>query len=116
MADNARLVTEFDRGVVVATMRLEKITEFDVAALQSDLTLAARPHGFRLAIDMSQVLLMGSCGISLLLLLRKEAEASKGKLALFGLSDDLAGMLKITRLLPLFTICKERSAAVEACA
>lgn len=116
MIDNSRLHTDFDNGVVVATIRIEKITEFEIAGLQNDLTEAARPHGFRLAIDMTRVLLMGSCGISLLLVLKKEADSRKGRLALFGLNDDLAGMLKITKLLPMFRVCKDRKAAVEACA
>lgn len=115
MIDNTRLVTEFVDGVVVATIRLEKVTDADIAALQSDLTQAARPHAFRLAIDLSKVLLLGSCGISLFLLLRKEAAAAGGKVALFGMSSDLQGMLKVTGLLSILAPHKSRQAAIEAC-
>lgn len=53
MIDNSRVHTEFADGVVVATIRLEKVTDADITALQTDLTAAARPHAFRLAIDFS---------------------------------------------------------------
>ncbi|NUQ67278.1 MAG: STAS domain-containing protein [Phycisphaerales bacterium] len=115
MIDNSRVHTEFADGVVVATIRLEKVTDADITALQTDLTAAARPHAFRLAIDFSQVLLLGSCGISLLLLLRKEAAAAGGKVAIFGLSGDLLGMLKKTGLISVLSPHKSRNAAVEAC-
>jgi len=115
MIDNARLHTEFVEGVVVATIRLEKVTDVDIGALQSDLTTAARPHAFRLAIDFSRVILLGSCGISLLLLLRKEAASVGGKVAIFGLSGDLLGMLKMTGLLSVLAPHKTRNAALEAC-
>ncbi|MDX2147683.1 MAG: STAS domain-containing protein [Planctomycetota bacterium] len=113
MVDNARVRTEFRDGVVLATVRCEKITDFDTAALQGDIADAAKLHGWRLIINMSGVELMGSSGISLLVSLRKLADAGGGRLVVCGLNDNLVGMLKVTNLLKLFKLAKTHDDAME---
>ncbi len=72
MIDNERLRTELrflpsgDRAII-AYVRCERITDFDIPALTGDITALTTAHGPRLVVDMSEVLLMGSSGISLLI-------------------------------------------------
>ena len=114
MIDNSRVLTEFEDGVVVAVIRLSKITEADTGALEEDLVAAASPHGWKLALDMSEVLLLASVGISMLLALRKNAQAAGGHVALYNVTPDVSNMLKITKLSTLFKVGKDRAAAVKS--
>lgn len=116
MIDNSRVRTEFDDGVVVGVIKISKITDADTGALQEDLIAAASPHGWKLALDMSEVLLLASVGISMLLTLRKQAEANGGRVALYGVTPDVASMLKITKLSTLFKVGPDRKNAVESIA
>lgn len=98
----------------IATVLLESVTDFDLSALEADIRAAGTSHGWKVAVDMSKVLLLGSAGLGLLLNLRKDATAHKGKFVLFGLSDDLMGVMKATKLNTLLTILKDRKAAIAA--
>jgi anti-anti-sigma factor len=80
-------------------------------------TISSNPRPRRLgAVDLTQVEMMGSQALGMLINLRKEALANKGKVVLFGLNDDLQEMLKITRLSAIFTVAKDKSAAIAAMA
>ena len=103
------------QGAIVI-IQLESVTDYDLTALEGDLRAAASTHGWRLAVDMSRVMLLGSAGLGLLLNIRKESTNQKGKFALFGLSPELMGVMKATKLNTLLTIVKDRKAAIAAIA
>lgn len=103
------------QGAIVIVL-LESVTDFDLSALEGDLRTAATSHGWKLAVDMSRVMLLGSAGLGLLLNIRKEATNQKGKFVLFGLSPELMGVMKATKLNTLLTIVKDPKAAVAALA
>ena len=119
MIDNARLRTELKilpsgERAVVAFIRCERITDFDVPALTSDLTSELETLARHLVADLSEVHLMGSCGLSLLLTLKRTCEARGGRLVLCGLNEDLVGMLRVTSLLKLFRVEASLDAAVAS--
>jgi anti-anti-sigma regulatory factor len=115
MADTLRVKTEkLSTGGVVASVLLENVTDFDLTPLGGDLRDSMAAGGGKIAVDMSQVIILGSAGLGLLLNLLKEAVGQKGKFVLFGLSDDLVGVMKATKLNTLLTIVKDRKAAVAA--
>ncbi len=111
---STRIQTERAGTGAVATLLMPAITPFDLAPLEHDLKQAAGESGWRMAVDLTQVEMMGSQALGVLINLRKETLANKGKLVLFGLNADLLEMLKITRLNALFTIARDKSAAVAA--
>lgn len=100
----------------MATLLTPSISPFDLAPLEHDLKQAASQTAWRIAVDLTEVEMMGSQALGMLINLRKDTLANKGKLVLFGLSDDLQEMLKITRLSALFTIVKDKAAAIAAMA
>lgn len=114
MVDNSFVSTSFHDGVVVASIKVPRITEHESAAILEDLTRVGQSYGWKLALDMSSVLLLASVGISMLLTLRKSASASKGAVALFSVSDDLLAMLKVTKLHTLFRVAPDRGSAIKA--
>lgn len=111
---STRIQTERAGTGVVATLLTPAITPFDLAPLEHDLKQAAAASGWRIAIDLTQVEVMGSQALGVLINLRKDVTANKGRIVLFGLSDELLEMLKITRLNALFTIAKDKAAAIAA--
>jgi anti-anti-sigma regulatory factor len=115
MGDTLRVKTEkLPTGGVVATVLLENVTDFDLTPLGGDLRDSMTTGGGKIAVDMSQVIILGSAGLGLLLNLRKEAVSQKGKFIIFGLSDDLMGVMKATKLNTLLTITKDRKSALAA--
>ncbi len=118
MADTLRIkveqVDDTPENGAIAIIQLESVTDFDLSALEGDLRTAATAHSWKLAVDMSRVMLLGSAGLGLLLNIRKEATNHKGKFVLFGLSPELMGVMKATKLNTLLTIVKDRKAAIAA--
>jgi anti-anti-sigma factor len=113
---STRIQTERAGTGTVATLLTPSISPFDLAPLEHDLKQSAAETAWRIAVDLTQVEMMGSQALGMLINLRKEALANKGKVVLFGLNDDLQEMLKITRLSAIFTIAKDKSAAIAAMA
>jgi anti-anti-sigma factor len=102
---------------MVVVLKLEKLTEFDTQALTTDIEAVAPKCSWKLALDMTNVALVTSAGLGWLIQIRKRAETqqangSKGKVVLFGLSPELLGLLKATKLLTLLPHAKDRSAAI----
>jgi len=115
MADTLRVKTEkLETGGVIATVLLESVTDFDLTPLAGDLRDSLTIGKGKLGLDMSTVILLGSAGLGLLINLRKEAMAMKGKFVMYGLSEEMMGVLKATKLNTLLTIVKDRKDAITA--
>jgi anti-anti-sigma factor len=98
----------------VARLERQKLGELEVQAVQTELAACAAQHGWRVAIDLSQVLLIASAGLGALLTINKQCKAGGGKMALFGLGEELMGMLKLTNLHRILAIEATQDAAVKA--
>lgn len=114
MSRSSFLATEPAGKGILAEILCEQIGERETQILQEELAAAAEPVGWRVAIDMSRVTFLPSSGLGMLVAIHNSAKASKGKVAVFGVSDDLHKMLKITHLDKLFAIKKDRAAAIKA--
>lgn len=91
------------RGVV-ARVLTPKITEREADIVSSEIGEAAQASGWRVAVDMTEVGFLASAGIGALVNLHQQAKQSGGKMVVFGLNDQLAQVLKISRLDKLFPI------------
>lgn len=103
-------------SAIVVKLEREKVGEFEAAPVINDVSAAAPAAGWRVAIDLSEVMLLASAGIGAILTIRKQCAAAGGKLALFGLSPDLMRMLKSTHLDKLIQIHPTEEAALRAVA
>lgn len=99
--------------VVAAQILWEKVTDRECAAVMNDLLDAARSMSWRIALDMSKVLLLASAGLGTLINLHKQCVAGGGKLVVFGLSSELKDLMKLTKLNKLLTIADSKDAAVK---
>ncbi|MBX3382364.1 MAG: STAS domain-containing protein [Phycisphaeraceae bacterium] len=114
MIDNSYLSTQMHGDVLVVHLKCQKIGDFEATPVRTDVEKAAPSSRWRIVIDMSEVLLMTSPGIGVLVSLNKSANAAKGKVVLCGICDDLMGVLKVTALTKLFTIKKDVAEAIKA--
>lgn len=107
MIDSANLQTYTQNGVLVAHFKAAKIGDFEAGPLQADIERVAPMAGWNVIADMSNVMLLGSQGIGMLVKLKKSCDTHKGKFVVCGLSDELYGLLKISALTKLFIIKKD---------
>ncbi len=114
MSASSFLVTEPSGNAVLAQILCEHMGERETQIIQDELTAAAEPVGWRVAIDLSKVTFLPSAGLGMLVAIHNNAKTSKGKVAVFGVADDLLNMLKITHLDKLFQIKPDREAALKA--
>jgi len=112
MIDNANLSTSLNRGVLVARVKCQKVGDFEAAPLRGDIEKFASTADWKVVIDMTQVLLLGSQGIGMLVTVKKSCDANKGKMVICGLSDELMGVMKVAALTKLFVIKKDLAAAM----
>ena len=104
-------------GEVLATQILwEKVTDRECGAVLNDLVEAARGFSWRIALDLSKVMLLASAGLGMLINLHKQCTTGGGKLVVFGLSDELVELMKLTKLNKLLTFADSRDAAIKKAA
>lgn len=73
---------------------------------------ASGARGF--AVDLSSVTVMDSCGLSMLIAMKKAAEAGGAKLSLFGLSPMVRRLFSVTKLEGVFRIRDDERGATTA--
>jgi anti-anti-sigma factor len=70
-------------------------------------------HGVRaFVVDLSAVTVMDSCGLSMLIAMKKTAETAGAKISLFGLSPMVRRLFAATKLENVFKICDDERAAM----
>jgi anti-anti-sigma factor len=108
-----RLEVAREGAAAVATILCENVTQFDVTPLEAELIAAAQTASWRIVVDMSKVQLLGSAGLGLFITLRKQVDLNRGALALTGISEEIMGILRVTKLHTLLPIAKDRAAALD---
>jgi len=64
-------------------------------------------------VDLSAVVVMDSCGLSMLVAMRRTAEAGGARMRLFGLSPMIRRLFEITKFEGVFEICDDELSALE---
>lgn len=104
--------TSQDGPALVCRVVPNKVTEREAGVIENEIADAAPPADWKVAVDLSDVTLLASAGLGALLTLNKKCRDAKGRLVVFGLSDDILGMMKIARLDRVLTILPDRDAAL----
>jgi anti-anti-sigma factor len=71
--------------------------------------------GWKVAFDATAVQIISSVGLGMLISLNRLAKGNKGKVTLFGLSEQLRGLFKISMLDKALSLQNDRAAALKAC-
>ncbi len=113
---NERVKLYTSGAALVAEVLCSKVSDFEKDGLYADITGAARTTGWKVVLDLKNVQLLGSSGLGLLLTLRKETEAAKGKFALARVSPEILMSMKITNIDRMFKIFPALDGAVASVA
>jgi anti-anti-sigma factor len=110
------LSTEVVQGKLIARLLCEKVAERESSIITGELTPMLAGHGWRVAIDMSEVMLLASVGLGALVTLNKSCKANSGRLAVYSVAAEIMEVMKITRLDKILSICPDRDSAIKALA
>lgn len=100
-------------GVMVAKITCPRVSDFEAAALKTDLKKFVEAPPAKLVVDLSDVLLVTSTGLGMLVQVRSAAQAAGGKVVLAGLSTELVDLFRLTNLHRLFTIAPDAKSGAE---
>lgn len=101
-----------DRALI-AVVRTEKIGAREAEIVESELKAAAPSRQWRIAIDLSDVAMLASMGLGMLVTMHKQCNEQGGKLAIYGVRPEIATLLKITHLERVLKISSDRDAALK---
>ena len=106
MSDSTYLRFARDDGVGVARIVWPSISEYEAGVIGAEIEEAASPD-WRLIVDMTDVTFVASSGIGMLVKLHQAAKEAGGKLVVCGLNDQLADLMRMTRMDRLFAIVND---------
>lgn len=96
-------------------VKIENVTEREADPLHDEILTAVRSAEVsRLLVDLGRVTILTSAGIGTLVRLHKAVSAQHGRLVVYGLSDDISDLLKLTRIDRLFPLRDDLAAALAA--
>jgi len=114
LPDTPNLALHRGGAALTARVKHNKVSDFEVQQLRGELRQIAEAAGKRLAVDLSGVEMLTSAGIGLLIETHQQCEAAGGRLVVFGVQEDVLGVLKLTRLDRILNIRKDEQAAMHA--
>ncbi|MEM0983541.1 MAG: STAS domain-containing protein [Planctomycetota bacterium] len=113
--ETTHVLAERAGGVLRITPKTEMISDRESKPLQEEVLRAADESGLAtVVLDMKHVGLLASPGIGALVTLRKTLDGRGGGLAIYNLSEDIEGVLKITKLDKMLNVCATEADAVKA--
>lgn len=113
MAESTHVSCEFAAGTLVATIRAEKVGDYEAGIIGGEIKGQLARAKPRLVLDMTSVMLLSSAGIGMLLDLHRACHSAGGKFAMCSLDSDILGSLRATKIERLFTIRPDRASALE---
>jgi len=104
MAEATHVRTEVSKGVLVATLTTNSLSDYESRVVADEIQKEAPKGLWNIVLDFKQVEFMASAGIGMILTLVHGAKAQKGKIVVANLNDEIHKVLKMTKVDKLFTI------------
>lgn len=101
-----------DDGVAVARLLAPSISQREAPIIQAEIVKAAPATKWRVVLDFTDVTMLGSMGLGMLITLTKQCQTGGGKLAMHGMNKNLNDLVRLTKLDRLLVIAPDRSAAL----
>lgn len=99
--------------IAVARVTCPSVGQREAPIIQDEIVGAAGKAAWRIIIDFSGVTMLGSMGIGMLVTLQRQARDKGGKLAMYGLNDDLMGTIRLTKLDKVLPIVDDKAKALK---
>ena len=106
--------TKLHENYVLLQLQEEKLTSSIAPDLKSTLVMLGAQGIRNIILDMSEVKYADSSGLSALLRANSIASDAKGLFIIFGLTDHVLKLIKITQLDRVFNILPSQQEAIEA--
>lgn len=116
MFDSTHIRAEADGGVLVVIVKCEKLSEYESTVVQNEIQEHAKGMSWKVAIDCAQLQIISSVGLGMLISLNRLCKTNKGKLTIFGLNDQLRGLLKLSKIDAVLGVHADRAGALKALA
>ncbi len=113
MFESTHIRAEADKGVLVVIVKCEKLSEYESTVVQNEVQEHAKGMGWKLALDCAQLQIISSVGLGMLISLNRLCKTNKGKMAIFGLNDQLRGLLKISKIDSVLGVQTDRASAIS---
>lgn len=113
MSEKAFVMIDESGKAAVARVTCPNIGQREAPIIETELSALGERTGWRFALDLTEVKMIASLGLGMLITLTRSSSASKGKIAMFGLGDELKGVIRITKLDRLLPVAKDEKAAVS---
>ncbi len=97
----------------MARVTCPNIGQREAPIVQDEIVAAANGAAWKLVVDMRSVTVLGSMGIGMLITLSKLTREKSGKLAIFGMNNDILGMIRLTKLDKLLPLVDSEAAAIK---
>lgn len=104
MAEATHVRTDVERGVLVATITTNALSDYESRVVTDEIQREAPKGMWNVILDFAEVQFMASAGIGMILTLVHQAKAQKGKMIVCNLNSDIRDVLKMTKVDKLFTI------------
>lgn len=99
-------------GVAVAKLLAPSISQRESPIIQAEVTKAAERSGWKLVLDFTDVTMLGSMGLGMLITMTKQCQTGGGKMAMFGMSKPLNDLVRLTKLDRLLQIAPDKAGAI----
>lgn len=114
MSDGSLLNISSDPKTLFADIKCEKVGAREAQIIENDVRAQGPTRKWRIVMDLSDVTLLASMGLGMLVSLHKTCTQNGGKLIVCNIRPDIAEVLRITHLERVLKIVKDREAAVKA--
>ena len=102
-------------GVVLGEVLCDQVTDREAKLLLDEIARATDEAGSaKLVMDMKHVGTLASAGIGALVQTHKRLKSNGGGLAIYGLSEDIEQLMKLTRMDKLFGVASSQDDAIAA--
>jgi len=105
---------EQNGSLAEARILVSSVGEREAGVLKEELVVAARASSGALVLDMTDVKVLGSVGLGMMVTVTNECRGLGGALVVFGINPQLMQMIKLTKLDKFLKIKKDRVAAIKA--
>ncbi len=114
MSESSFLAVGDHSSLLIGTVRCEKVGAREAQILEKELDGLAPSRGWRIVLDLTEVQLLASMGIGMLVSVHKKAKDGKGALVIHNVRPELMQLLQLTHLHKVLKIVPDRNAALKA--
>jgi anti-sigma B factor antagonist len=104
MAEATHVSTLVEGGALVARVTTPTVSEYEAGVIERQVLDDAPGGGWRVVVDLSEVMHLSSAGLGMLVTLNKRAKEQNGRLVIASVATPIQDLLRLTKLSRLFTI------------